>query len=65
MPLYDSFQYNQKWSLWNTWSSTIGRRLRVAVTTAQYRLIRIMTAQYRLLKVIKAQYRKVIGQTGG
>lgn len=65
MPQYDTVQYNQKWSMYDTWSSAIGRRLRVAVITTQYRLIKIMTAQNRLLKIITAQYRRVIGQTGG
>ncbi len=65
MPLFDQMYYDQKWSVWDTWSSTIGRKIRVAVITTQYRLMKIITAQYRLLKVIKAQYRKVIGQTRG
>ena len=63
--LFDGGYYNQKWSMWDTWSSTIGRRLRVAVITTQYRLMKIITAQNRLLSVITAQYRKIMGQTEG
>ncbi len=55
--------YDQKWSLWDTWSSTIGRRIKVAVITTHTRLIKIVTAQNRLLKMITAQYRKITGQT--
>ncbi len=64
MPSFDDMRYDQKWSLWDTWAS-VGRRIKLAVITTQYRFFGILTAQYRLLNVIKAQYRNIRGQTGG
>lgn len=65
MPLYDEMYYDQKWSLWDTWDSIIGRELRVAVVTAQHRLINVVTAHHRLLNVIAAQYRSIRIRLGG
>ena len=65
MPLFDEMNFDQKWSLWDTWLSTISRGLTVAVITTQYRLIKVITAQNRLLKVITAQYRKLVIFTHG
>ena len=37
MPLFDTFYYDQKWSLWDTWKS-FGRNARGYVITAAYHI---------------------------
>ena len=64
MPRYNTVRYNQKWSLYNTWSAGV-RRLKIIATTTQYRLIRTFTAQNRFIAAATSQYRRIIGRTGG
>jgi len=65
MPLFDQMYFDQKWSLWDTWIYSIGRKLRVAVITTQHRLVNVMAAQKLLVNVIKAQYRRLGLHIGG
>lgn len=65
MPYFDQMYFDQKWSMWDAWYSALGRKLRVAVITTQYRLLSVITAQNRLVNVIKTQYRKVKVHIGG
>lgn len=65
MPLCDQMYCDQKWAVCDTWYSTIGRKLRVAVVTTQYRFVKVITAQYRLVNVVKAQYRTLKLRIGG
>ena len=45
MALYDTFFYDQKWGLWDTWKS-FGRNVRGYVITASYKLGRAITGSY-------------------
>ena len=65
MPYFDQMYYDQKWSLWDTWYSTISRKLRVVAITTQHRLVSVIKAQYRLVNAITAQYRKLGLHIGG
>jgi len=65
MPLFDDMYFDQKWSMWDSWIYSIGRKLRVAAMTTQHRLVNVITAQNRLVNFITAQYRKIGLHIGG
>lgn len=54
MPLFDQMQFDQKWSLWDTWRS-IGRTCRGYVITSQRRMGNLITAQKQRGNVITTQ----------
>lgn len=58
MALFDSFYFDQKWSLWDTWLASVGRNVRAYVITAAYKLGRVITTQKRRADVITTQKRR-------
>lgn len=57
MPLFDEMYYDQKWSVWDTFSS-FGRNMKGYVITAAYRMGNLITAQHRRGNTITTQHRR-------
>lgn len=57
MPQFDQMQYDQKWSVWDTWKG-VGRNIRVYAITAATKITRTVTGQNRRAKAITAQNRR-------
>ena len=64
MPLYDSFYYDQKWSLWDTVTGG-SRNLKAYVMTAARRITRVVTTQNRRTNVVTTQNRRSKVVTSG
>ena len=65
MPLFNQMQFNQKWSVWDTWNS-FGRNVRTYVIITAFKLGRAITTQNRKSNAITTQNRnsKVINAGG-
>lgn len=59
MPLFDQMLFDQKWSLWDTWSFRIGRGLKVVAVATQLRFVNVLATQHRIVNAVATQYRKL------
>lgn len=65
MPMFNEMYYDQKWSLWDTFSG-FARNVRGYLTTAGNRLGKLIGAQNRRRQMVTTQNRRAnITTTGG
>ena len=57
MPLFDQMEFNQKWSVWDTWRA-FDRNVRTYLMTAGYKMGNIVTATYRRGQSLSAKRRR-------